>query len=111
MTTPSPTPDKLMRGPRAHSVAWMLHDDWLEGVVVCHCGEGADCRMDCTEGCESWDLVTHEHPMKDTGRCLFVEWIDAEGVQDSHVGSHAPKDDYITPEWDGDHYTWTYSDV
>jgi hypothetical protein len=65
--------------------------------------------MTCTEDCEEWDLVDHEHPFKDAGRCLVVEWIDNQGVLESHVGSHAPVDGFITPEFDGDHYDWSYS--
>lgn len=101
----------LLRGPRAHSIAWMLDDDWLTGTVTCHAAEGADCRMMCPEGCESWDLIDHEHTLVDAGKCNAVESLDANGVADSHVGSHAPVDGFITPEWDIDVWQWSYSDA
>lgn len=101
----------LMRGPRAHSIRWVLHDDWLEGTITCHAAEGADCRVTCPEGCEAWILTDHEHEFVDAGRCLVVEWIDnSDGARACHVGSHTPVDGFITPEWDDDGYVWSYSD-
>ena len=100
--------ERLSRGPRAHSIAWMLDDDWLTATVTCHAVEGADCRMVCPEGCESWNLAYHKHELVDAGRCLVVEWLDNQGIQESHVGSHAPIDGFIEATWDGDGYTWTY---
>jgi hypothetical protein len=100
----------LLRGPRTHSVAWMIHDDWIEGTVTCHAAEGADCRLDCPQGCEDWIVSDHEHELIDSGRCLFVEWMhESDGVLDAHRGSHSLTDGFIEPEWDDDHYTWTYS--
>jgi hypothetical protein len=98
----------LMRGPRAHSVSWLLSDDWIEGTVTCHATEGADCRLDCPEGCESWDCVDHEHALVDSGHCLVVEWLENTGVLESHAGNHAPIDGFIEVEY-GDGYTWAYS--
>lgn len=102
----------LMRGPRAHSIAWDMHDDWLTGDITCHAVGGADCRVTCSKDCESWTLTDHEHEFVDAGKCLFVEWIEAtDGALSAHVGSHAPTDGFIEYEWDDGGYVWTYSDV
>lgn len=97
------------RGPRAHSVAWTLDDDWLNGKITCHAAEGADCRLICREDCESWNVANHEHPLFDAGKCLVVEWLNEAGVLESHIGSHAPVDGFITPEFH-DGYLWSYSE-
>jgi hypothetical protein len=100
---------KIMRGPRAHSVAWVLNDEWLDGIVTCHAGEGADCRLDCPEGCAEWDILTHDHALRDSGRCLVVEWIENTGVMETHTGTHAPVDGFIEVAYD-DGYSWSYAD-
>jgi hypothetical protein len=101
----------LLRGPRAHSITWMIDDDWITGKVECHCVEGADCRMVCPNDCEAWNVCDHEHELVDAGRCLFVEWMEAiDSVQDAHVGSHALVAGFIEPEWDDDGFTWSYVD-
>jgi hypothetical protein len=87
----------------------MIHDDWIEGNVTCHATEGADCRLICSEGCDGWNITDHEHELVDQGKCNFVEWMDAEGLLESHVGTHAPTDGFIEIEYEDDHYTWTYS--
>lgn len=103
--------NSILRGKHAHSVALELHDDWLTGTVTCHATEGADCRLMCMDGCESWSLTDHEHPLVDQGKCNFVEWVEAAGeLLEYHVGSHAPVDGFIEIEWDDDHYVWSYSD-
>ena len=107
----SPNITPLLRGPRAHSVAWMLDGDWLEGTVTCHATEGADCRLTCPDGCASWDSLDHQHELVDGGECNFVEWVANDGVLDTHMGKHIPVDGFIEPEWNDDHFTWTYSDV
>lgn len=99
----------LLRGPHAHSVTWRIIDDWIEGRVTCHATEGADCRVQCLDGCESWSAVDHEHPLVDQGTCNFVEWMEAaDSVTEAHVGDHALVDGFIDPEWDDDHYVWSY---
>lgn len=40
----------------------------------CHAKEGADCRLECSEGCAEWDEY-HDHQMVEAGRCLIAEWI------------------------------------
>jgi len=103
---------KLLRGPRAHSVAWMLDNDWLAGTVTCHATEGADCRLTCPEDCEVWNFTNHEHKLVDGGKCIIVEWLGNQGnLADSHAGSHAPVDGFIELEWDGDHPIWRYADA
>lgn len=103
--------EPLLRGPRAHSVSWWIDDDWIQGTMTCNATEGADCRLMCPEGCESWDVMDHEHPLVDQGKCNFVQWMEAEDMTEAHVGSHALVDGFVTPEWDGDHYVWSYSVV
>jgi hypothetical protein len=102
--------ERLLRGPRAHSVAWMLSEDYLQGVVTCHCVEGADCRLQCPEGCESWNITDHEHPLVDSGMCLVATWINETDVAECHTGRHAPVDGFIEHEFDGDGFTWSYVD-
>jgi hypothetical protein len=101
----------LLRGPWAHSVKLSLDDDYLSGEIICHATEGADCRMVCSEDCEAWDLVDHEHPMVDSGKCTVAEWINNADVIEAHVGSHKPVDGYIEAEFDGDGFIWRYVDV
>lgn len=103
--------ERLLRGPRAHSVVWVINDDSIEGVVQCNAVEGADCRMWCPDGCESWNLTDHEHTLVDYGSCLFVEWMDnaSDGVLGAHRGSHAVESGCIQIEWDDDAWTWSYS--
>ena len=103
----------LMRGPRAHSVSWTIDQTRVQGTVTCHCAVGADCRMTCLEGCESWNVVDHVHELVDNGACLFVEWMEAtDGVLEAHNGPAQPlRDGFIDPDTSGDNWTWTYWDT
>lgn len=102
----------LLRGPKAHSVTWTIDEGWIQGAATCHATEGADCRMVCPEGCESWSLTDHEHQLVDGGECNFVQWIEAEGLQEAHAGrTESLRDGFIDPEWSDDHYVWRYSDA
>lgn len=100
----------MLRGPRAHSVSWMLYGDQLEARLTCHAALGADCRLECSAGCTEFDLADHEHPLVDGGRCIVVEQLDVEGVADAHRGTHPPTDGYVEILYDGAAYTWTYSE-
>ena len=42
--------------------------------------------------------------------CEVHAELNEEGILECHVGSHAPTDGFIEPEWDGDSFTWTYAD-
>ena len=103
----------LLRGPNAHSVVWIIADGWIKGTVTCHATEGADCRLICPQQCEAWTITDHKHELIDNGKCSFVEWMEnMDDVAECHVGNdHALVDGFITPEFDGDHYVWSYSDA
>ncbi|HVX20911.1 MAG TPA: hypothetical protein VHB02_06170 [Acidimicrobiales bacterium] len=112
MLSPSSDGQALLRGPRAHSIAWTIAGDTISGVVTCHAIEGADCRLNCPEGCESWDITDHEHELEDYGSCVFVEWVDQDGAQFTYGGAFHPLvNGAIEPKWNGDHYTWNYVDA
>ena len=101
------------RGPRAHSVAWEHTYEFIDGKVTCHAAEGADCRLVCSENCESWIVGDHPHELIDHGCCLFVEWMEAEdGVALAYCGaSHPVVNGFIEIEYHDDHYTWSYADA
>lgn len=103
----------ILRGPRAHSVAWEHDYEDIACHVTCHASEGADCRLVCPENCESWSVADHEHDLIDHGQCLFVEWMEAEdgGLMAYGGGDHPVVAGFIEIEFDLDHYTWTYADV
>jgi hypothetical protein len=77
---------------------------------VCHEPEGAICRIDCTQGCEAWD-VPHEHPMKNLDYCSAVEWLTADGWASEYYDEDAddiPLHDGMPIEvvWEGEFYVW-----
>lgn len=52
---------------------------WLEMTAICHLSFPALCRSHCPEHCESMHC---QHPPTDYGKCIAVEWVEAEGAQE-----------------------------
>jgi hypothetical protein len=84
---------------------------WIEMGIVCneHPGE-ALCRVECVQGCETFEFPFHEHELVPTQVCNAVEWIDnCDSLKEDYVG---PDDQSLSDgiavevEWTGDGYTW-----
>lgn len=43
-----------------HEIVWKLDADDIRGEAVCNMAEGADCRLTCPKGCESWSTIFHD---------------------------------------------------
>jgi hypothetical protein len=91
----------------AHRVEWRLDRDVVVGSLVCDAPEGADCRLVCKEGCESWPCG---HDLEDNGCCNAVEWIDQYDLAECHWtnGSEVVRDGPVHVWWDGDSWLWHY---
>lgn len=104
-----------------HRVQFELTDDYLTGDIICDAPGDAFCRVHCPHNCEQWsnsrthpcgpDDAPHTlEPLHDGERCLVAEFIEAQGVLDSHTGGPEPvmPDAVIEVEWD-DGYLWRYA--
>ena len=87
---------------------------------VCREPAGADCRLECTQGCEEWGTldrhndgrITHgedAHVMMPVQYCNAVEFMVngapeecGDDDQDMFEAASFP----ITVRWDGDEYRW-----
>ena len=98
--------DRILRGPRAHSVTLVMDEGRLSARWECHASEGADCRLTCLEGCESWSFTDHEHKLEDSGECNVVTWLENLDLEESHVGMQVIYQGPFEYEWD-DGYTFT----
>jgi len=89
-----------------HRVQWHIDRYGVRGSLVCDAPEGAECRMGCPSGCESWPC---DHQPEDQGECQILPWIDNSEVVDCYVGERAPvRDGPIVLEWTGEGYDWSY---
>lgn len=96
-----------MRG--THQVKWYV-DDMAYGKLECLAPPGADCRLVCVEGCESWPCGDPPHALMDNGVCNAVEWIDNTDLGECHTGGEESiRNGVVTVEWDGDCWTWRYA--
>ena len=93
----------------------------------CTAPEGARCRLDCPEGCESWKILHDDqgyfhkvetflepsirHDMVDSGMCVICDWLNADQslIPELYDGrdmvlANIP----ITPQWEGSEegFTW-----
>lgn len=95
-----------------HHVHWVIEKEWITGVVTCAAPEGAECRLICAQGCESWPCDIEGHSLVDSGACNAIEWLGMNAeLAESYVGdAHALTDGVIIPHWTGDGYTWSYPD-
>ncbi len=92
-----------------HVVEFRL-DNWrkISGHVSCTAEPGAQCRLGCPAGCESWPC---DHGLVDTGSCNVVTWLEAEGVIDCYDGGPTTvRSGPITTWWD-EAYMWRYAEV
>jgi hypothetical protein len=106
--------------------------------VVCLGTDDDICRQWCAEGCEEGcygggiipspdpGLIAQAplagHRWESIGSCRIADWINACGVEDSHVDEGAfPWDEdgnsqpgirsgFIEEEWTGDDYVWSYAE-
>jgi hypothetical protein len=76
---------------------------------VCHEPDGAICRVNCPEGCESYSYPDHEHGLESQDFCNAVEWLTDQGTEECYKGTkEIPISDgmAIRVIWHGDHYEW-----
>ena len=95
-----------------HKITWTHRSDYVTTEVTCTAQEGADCRMSCVGGCDSWELNDHAHALADQGHCNAVEWF---------VGFGDPVEFFAGPEgtpvhagpvdvrWNGHDWEWDYT--
>jgi hypothetical protein len=76
-------------------------------TFTCDAAEGADCRLTCPQGCDTWELPDHEHTLVDAGECLVVTWLqegdETYGGKDGALLASVP----IEVEWTGGGYLWS----
>ena len=98
----------------------------------CTAPEGARCRLDCPEGCESWRtehdeqgyfhksspfdsfdaLPATRHALVDSGQCIICEWLNADQSLIPELydgrGDMALANLEIAPTWEGsdEGFTW-----
>lgn len=104
-----------------HEVVVSHEEDGAEYRAGCHEAVGADCRLDCPEGCESWVIERDErgphhfvntladpirHELVDGGECAFVAFMEDEtgeyGSGWFEVGRFR-----VRPVWDAaGYYRW-----
>ena len=79
-----------------HEMVVTHDDDIAIYTAVCLNGDGADCRLVCSEGCEEWPAITRDsggafhgvyshdgspvdrHRMLDAGECQAVLWFEQD---------------------------------
>ncbi len=79
-----------------HEMVVTHDDDIAIYTAVCLNGDGADCRLVCSEGCEEWPAITRDsdgafhgvyshdgslvecHRMLDAGECQAVLWLEQD---------------------------------
>lgn len=110
---------------RGHEIVVTHDHDHARYRTVCHEPDGADCRLTCPEGCESWSLERDErgayhqvgtlgapirHDMEPTrGYCNVVEFLDNAGYGIEELGEDREFEVdrfQIKPVWNGDYYSW-----
>jgi hypothetical protein len=79
----------------------------VELEPVCHEPAGAECRITCPQGCESWSLP-HEHEMEELDYCNAVAFLTEDDLGECYAGEEAPLHDGmpIAIEWTGVGYEW-----
>lgn len=99
----------------------------LRWEARCNEPEGARCRLDCGEGCESWRIEQDEqgyfhkvetllepsirHDMVDSGQCTICTWLNADQsvLPELYNGRRMVLANIpITPQWEGSEegFTW-----
>ncbi len=79
-------PSLFSRPKALHTLHLVAGNDWLDMKIICHETKGSFCRMNCAEGCETWSTQNHNHTIHDYGKCIAVEWFEAAGTLDCHIG-------------------------
>ena len=91
----------------SHRVEYRISGPDVWALLKCDEPEGAQCRLICPDGCESWPC---EHELVDAGHCNEIEFIGnaglalefREGTEETGV-----VDGEVTINWDGDMYVWS----
>lgn len=91
-----------------HTIEWRIEPEHVWGQLRCTAPEGAECRLTCPMGCESWPC---SHPLEDGGTCNPIEWIEnSDGAVTAYGGQEtALRDGPIEFNWEGDWYEWDYA--
>ena len=95
-----------------HRVEWFIDSDTIYGNPICEAPEGADCRLACRYGCETWPCEHEDAGLGDQGCCNALEWwAGYDSFIESYDGhDRRPlRDGPITVRWDGDGYVWTFT--
>lgn len=96
---------------RGHHVEWWVCGDYIDAQFGCYEPPGADCRLLCPEGCESWDAADHEHPLAPAPECNALTFFNnGDEPTDYYSGpNHLIENGPIEIEFDGEHYVWSYA--
>lgn len=113
---------------RTHFISWTHDQDCVRALATCTAPEGADCRLICPQGCESWSTERNEdgQPFHRTGHmddgghvevrhplvgsdCNVVEFLNVDGDLDelsTNASSFVIGTIAIEETWEGDYYSW-----
>jgi len=110
-----------------HFITWTHDQDCVQAQATCTAPEGADCRLICPEGCESWSIDHDEggKPFHRTGHfeddgtevrhameasdCNVVEFLNIDGSINELSTDASPfviGTIAIEESWEGDYYSW-----
>ena len=90
-----------------------MTDDFLTTRFTCTAPEGSACRLICTnEDCEPETWTTdgsHEHELRDSGKCSAKEWFEAVDWTECHESfghESVLYDGPVNAFWDGEDFQW-----
>lgn len=91
-----------------HRIEWTIEPEVINGRVYCDTPD-ADCHLTCSEGCESFSLTSHQHPLRLAEQCNVAEWINLDCPTLTYAGDEHPLlNGPIVARWAGDFYLWQY---
>jgi len=96
-----------------HTLRVSMTDDFLTTRFTCTAPEGSACRLICTnEDCEPETWTTdgsHEHELRDSGKCSAKEWFEAVDWTECHESfghESVLYDGPVNAFWDGEDFQW-----
>lgn len=115
-----------------HHIEWEFDTDGVNARAVCTEPEGADCRIHCVHGCESWSIERDQdgtpyhrtghleddgteirHDMQRVAYCNVTEFLndDAGLLPELGSGQFVIGQTPIEPVWENDYYSWKQAPV
>lgn len=94
-----------------HRVEWDEHRPYF----TCEGDADSICRNYPSCDCDIWS-EDHEHPYEPQTECLYLPWLEEDGIDselvyfDDDGEPIQPPDGEIEVSWNGDSYSWVYTD-